>query len=261
MQPAAHHQCQSVAARDWRQIALGTLSAWNPKEPLGSSRPAGRMSGFVDHGPFALAPRISGMPCSPLPCAMADHSLGGRLHRAGTRARAARRAMPKRLALVLPLVGLLTSCGSFGPATVAHDRLAYAQVTADSAKQQTLLNVVRLRYGDHVSFFRVAQVVSGYTLMGEGRIGADIFMPNWLASLLVVEIRDGRRRAAATATRCYGAGGRCRHHGRRNNRRSAHAAAQRPEPLARRSGPGPHADRGDRDQPVELARCRDRAGP
>ena len=87
--------------------------------------------------------------------------------------------MPKRLALVLPLVGLLTSCGSFGPATVAHDRLAYARVTADSAKEQTLLNVVRLRYGDHVSFFRVGQVVSGYTLMGEGRIAADMLMPNW----------------------------------------------------------------------------------
>ena len=52
---------------------------------------------------------------------------------------------------------------------MAHDRLGYARVTADSAKQQTLLNVVRLRYGDHVSFFRVGQVVSGYTLMSEGQ--------------------------------------------------------------------------------------------
>jgi hypothetical protein len=62
---------------------------------------------------------------------------------------------------------------------VANDRLAYARVTADSAKRQTLLNIVRLRYGDYVSFFHVGQVVSGYTLMGEGRVGADVFTRNW----------------------------------------------------------------------------------
>jgi hypothetical protein len=53
-----------------------------------------------------------------------------------------------RLILVLLFALLLAACGSLGPATVATDRLAYARVTADSAKQQTLLNIVRLRYGD-----------------------------------------------------------------------------------------------------------------
>jgi predicted small lipoprotein YifL len=60
-----------------------------------------------------------------------------------------------RPAALLLLVPFLAACGSFGPKTVAHDRPGSARVTADSAKQQTLLNVVRLRYGDHVSFFRV----------------------------------------------------------------------------------------------------------
>lgn len=62
---------------------------------------------------------------------------------------------------------------------MANDRLAYARATADSAKRQTLLNIVRLRYGDYVSFFHVGQVVSGYTIMGEGRVGADVFTRNW----------------------------------------------------------------------------------
>jgi hypothetical protein len=84
-----------------------------------------------------------------------------------------------RLILVLLIALLLAACGSLGPATVATDRLAYARVTADSAKQQTLLNIVRLRYGDYVSFFHVGQVVSGYTLMGEGRVGANVFTRNW----------------------------------------------------------------------------------
>src|SRR4051812_33723217 len=84
-----------------------------------------------------------------------------------------------RLILALPLALLLAACSSFGPSTVASDRLAYARVTADSAKQQTLLNIVRLRYGDYVSFFHVGQVVSGYTLMGEGRVGTDVFTRNW----------------------------------------------------------------------------------
>ena len=84
-----------------------------------------------------------------------------------------------RPAALLLLVPFLAACGSFGPSTVAHDRLGYARVTANSAKQQTLLNVVRLRYGDHVSFFRVGQVVSGYTMTTEGHLGADLFTPNW----------------------------------------------------------------------------------
>jgi hypothetical protein len=39
--------------------------------------------------------------------------------------------------------------------------------------------VVRLRYGDHVSFFRVGQVVSGYTMTTEGHLGAGLFTPSW----------------------------------------------------------------------------------
>ena len=92
---------------------------------------------------------------------------------------AQRHGLHARLILVLLFALLLAACGSLGPATVATDRLAYARVTADSAKQQALLNIVRLRYGDYVSFFHVGQVVSGYTLMGEGRVGANIFTRNW----------------------------------------------------------------------------------
>jgi hypothetical protein len=72
----------------------------------------------------------------------------------------------KRHPLVVALVGAvaLTGCKHLGPKTVAVDRFDYSTAIADSWKQQTLLNIVKLRYLDLPVFVDVASIVSGYSM-------------------------------------------------------------------------------------------------
>jgi hypothetical protein len=59
---------------------------------------------------------------------------------------------------------LLTGCAHLGPKTIAVDRFDYSTAIADSWKQQTLLNIIKLRYMDMPVFMDVASVVSGYSM-------------------------------------------------------------------------------------------------
>ena len=59
---------------------------------------------------------------------------------------------------------ILTGCSHLGPKTVAVDRFDYSTAIADSWKQQTLLNIVKLRYMDLPVFMDVASIVSGYSM-------------------------------------------------------------------------------------------------
>ncbi len=67
-------------------------------------------------------------------------------------------------ALLLPA---LFGCSSLGPAVIPRDRLDYLSSVAESWKAQTLLNVVRLRYGDAPSFLEVSSLVSSYAVQGQ----------------------------------------------------------------------------------------------
>ena len=64
----------------------------------------------------------------------------------------------------LVLVLALTGCRSIGPGTVSTDRFDYSTSIADSWKQQTLLNIVKLRYLDLPVFVDVASIVAGYSM-------------------------------------------------------------------------------------------------
>ena len=76
--------------------------------------------------------------------------------------------------LGLTRVLFITGCASIGPATVPRDRLDYITSVGESWKEQTLLNIVRLRYGDAPSFVDVSSVISGYTLTGQLSASAGI---------------------------------------------------------------------------------------
>ena len=61
-------------------------------------------------------------------------------------------------------VCLSAGCTHLGPKTVTVDRFDYSAAIADSWKQQTLLNIVKMRYMDLPVFVDVASVVSGYSM-------------------------------------------------------------------------------------------------
>lgn len=72
--------------------------------------------------------------------------------------------MNRFAATLFSLVLLATGCSHLGPRTVVVDRFDYSTAIADSWKQQTLLNIVKLRYMDLPVFMDVASVVSGYSM-------------------------------------------------------------------------------------------------
>jgi hypothetical protein len=75
--------------------------------------------------------------------------------------------VPNRISAILAaalIVSATSACSSIGPPTVTRDRSDYGAAIGDSWKQQTLLNIVKLRYGDFPVFMEIAQVIAGYQL-------------------------------------------------------------------------------------------------
>jgi hypothetical protein len=66
--------------------------------------------------------------------------------------------------LCVGAVALFAGCTHLGPQTIPVDRFDYSSSIADSWKQQTLLNIVKVRYMDLPVFVDVASIVSGYSL-------------------------------------------------------------------------------------------------
>ena len=84
---------------------------------------------------------------------------------------AIRLTLTVRLSLMLVL-SAVAGCSSIGPGSVPRDRLDYISAIGKFWKEQTLLNVVRLRYGDAPTFVDVSSVISGYTFQGQVSAGA-----------------------------------------------------------------------------------------
>jgi hypothetical protein len=76
---------------------------------------------------------------------------------------------------MLLFVSILSGCGSIGPNSVNRDRFDYITAISESWKQQTLLNIVKLRYADVPVFMEVGQVISSYelesTISASGTLG------------------------------------------------------------------------------------------
>jgi hypothetical protein len=87
-----------------------------------------------------------------------------------------------RSRLLTLVLGVLLSLGSggcrhLGPRSITADRIPYNQAVASSWKEQTLLNIVKLRYMDTPFFVDVPQITSGYTLQGTASGNGGIFPP------------------------------------------------------------------------------------
>jgi len=67
------------------------------------------------------------------------------------------------LPFALGLALALTGCKSMGPGTVMRDRSDYGDVVGESWKNQMLLNLVKIRYGDSPVFLDVGSIVAGYS--------------------------------------------------------------------------------------------------
>ena len=76
----------------------------------------------------------------------------------------------KLLLLTLTAALSVTACYNIGPKTIPRDRFDYNAAISDSWKEQTLLNIVKLRYADMPLFVDISSVVSGYTLQSEVNI-------------------------------------------------------------------------------------------
>lgn len=72
-----------------------------------------------------------------------------------------RQRISAAIGIALCVLGL-SGCASIGPKAVPRDRIDYAGAIGDSWKQQTLLNIVKLRYADFPVFLDINQVIAGY---------------------------------------------------------------------------------------------------
>ncbi len=82
----------------------------------------------------------------------------------------------RALALLMVLPGPI-GCRHFGPRSITADRIPYNEAVASSWKEQTLLNIVKLRYMDTPFFTEIPQITSGYTYQGTATANGGIFSP------------------------------------------------------------------------------------
>jgi hypothetical protein len=86
---------------------------------------------------------------------------------------------PRLFVLAFTGVILFVDCGCrhLGPRSIVADRIPYNEAIASSWKEQTLLNIVKLRYMDTPFFLDVPQITSGYTFQGTATANGGIFPP------------------------------------------------------------------------------------
>src|ERR1017187_94863 len=83
-------------------------------------------------------------------------------------------AAPAVLILALACGLAATGCKHLGPQSIAVDRFDYSSSIGDSWKQQTLLNIVKLRYMDLPVFVDVASIVAGYSMQTGGSLNGTL---------------------------------------------------------------------------------------
>lgn len=96
--------------------------------------------------------------------------------------------------MILAAILAFGGCRHIGPRTIVDDRIPYNDAIATSWKQQTLLNIVRLRYMDIPEFVDVPSIVNGYEhgRTASGGIGGELYPNDSIATFLSPELRGSR---------------------------------------------------------------------
>ncbi len=69
----------------------------------------------------------------------------------------------------------LTGCSGLGPSSVSRDRFDYTAAISDSWKDEMLLNLVKIRYGDAPVFLDVASIISQYQVQSTVSLNGNWF--------------------------------------------------------------------------------------
>jgi hypothetical protein len=78
--------------------------------------------------------------------------------------------MNTRTLVTLALLALCSGCAMNGPKQLSLDRIDYGAAISGSWKEQMLLNIVRLRYGDAPVFLDPTSVISQYATIYDGSV-------------------------------------------------------------------------------------------
>lgn len=73
------------------------------------------------------------------------------------------------IVLVSSLAIMAIGCSSLGPLTLPADRFNYNKASAQSANEQMMLNIIRLRYGEPIHFLEIGSMLSQYTLQATAK--------------------------------------------------------------------------------------------
>ncbi|WVV47241.1 hypothetical protein THH46_20735 [Pseudomonas sp. NA13] len=66
----------------------------------------------------------------------------------------------------------VTGCTTMGPSSIQRDRTDYSAVIATTWKEQTLLNIVKLRYADAPVFLEVSSVIASSAMQSQVNFAA-----------------------------------------------------------------------------------------
>ncbi|UCF33426.1 MAG: hypothetical protein JSV78_13940 [Phycisphaerales bacterium] len=83
--------------------------------------------------------------------------------------------LPASTSIILTITTLAlfcSGCARLGPRSIRGDRFNYNKAGAQSANEQVLLNIVRLRYGEPIYFLDIASMLSQYTLQAGANFSA-----------------------------------------------------------------------------------------
>jgi hypothetical protein len=83
--------------------------------------------------------------------------------------------MRARAVALLAAASVMAGCATLGPSSIQRDRTDYAGVIAVSWKEQALLNIVKLRYGDVPVFLDVSSVIASSALESQVNLTANMF--------------------------------------------------------------------------------------